>query len=215
MLTKQASLVLYLILELFKTLFMRQKNIAFIKRETIAVIGEGITEREYFKSLKQHEKFPFKFKPEIPKHSDIRSILIKAESLANSFDLVYCIIDLDRILLNSKELEFYNKNKSKIKNIIIIENNPCFEIWFLLHFELSTRAYENCPSLITLLKKHIPDYNKSFNYLYNKDLYWILKPKLEYALKNSVRLGKLNRNCNCDVHKLLLSLMKDSLNSKM
>ena len=88
----------------------RKKNMPIIK-ESIAIIGEGITEREYFKSLKHSKKLPFKFKPDIPKHSDIKSIISKAVSLADSFDFVYCIIDLDRILLNQKELEFYNRNK--------------------------------------------------------------------------------------------------------
>jgi hypothetical protein len=185
---------------------MRPNKITCVRKETIAVIGEGITEREYFKSLKQHEKLDFKFKPDIPKHSDIKSIISKAESLCEIYDLVYCIIDLDRILLNSRELDFYNRNKSKNKNIIFIENNPCFEIWFLLHFELSARAYENCPSLISILKKYIPDYCKSINYLNSRDLYHIFRPKLEYALKNSIRLERLNRNCKCDVHKLILKM---------
>jgi len=185
---------------------MRPTRTVLVKRETIAVIGEGITEREYFKSLKQYEKLNFKFKPDIPKHSDIKSIISKAESLSESYDLVYCIIDLDRILLNSKELDFYNKNKCKNKNIIFIENNPCFEIWLLLHFELSARSYANCSNLISILKKYIPDYNKSFVYFANKEIYKLLKPKLEYALKNSIRLEKLDRQCKCDVHKLLLQL---------
>jgi hypothetical protein len=185
---------------------MRPKKIAPVKSETIAVVGEGITEREYFKSLKQYEKLNFKFKPEIPKHPDIKSIISKAESLSESYDLVYCIIDLDRIFLNSKELAFYNRNKSKNKNIIFIENYPCFEIWLLLHFELSARSYDNCSNLISIVKNYIPDYCKSFSYLTNKDIYRLLKPKLEYALKNSIRLERLNRQCKCDVHKLLLEL---------
>jgi len=185
---------------------MRPKNIAPARGKTIAVIGEGITEREYFKSLKNYEKLSFKFKPDIPKHPDIKSIISKAESLSESFDLVFCIIDLDRLLLNSTELSIYRNYKSKNKGIIFIENNPCFEIWLLLHFELSGREYESCTNLISFLKKYIADYNKSYSYFSGKDIYRLLNPKLEYALKNAVRLEKLNRNCKCDVHKLLLEL---------
>jgi hypothetical protein len=199
-------LVLYLILVLFKLLFMRRKKeIPFI-RKTVAVIGEGITEREYFKSLKHHEKLPFKFIPDIPKHSDIWSILSKAESLAELYDLVYCIVDLDRILLNKKELDFYRKNKNRQKNIIFIENNPCFEIWLLLHFEISTRDYKDCSSLIGVLRKYISDYDKSLNYLERKNLYGMLKPKLEMAIKNSILLEKAIVSSKCDVYKLILEI---------
>ena len=170
----------------------RKKNMPIIK-ESIAIIGEGITEREYFKSLKHSKKLPFKFKPDIPKHSDIKSIISKAVSLADSFDFVYCIIDLDRILLNQKELEFYNRNKLKYQNIIFIESNPCFEIWLLLHFEFSTRTYNDCHSLIGILKKYIPDYEKSFNYLVNKDLYVLLISRIENAIQNSKKLENSDR----------------------
>jgi hypothetical protein len=185
---------------------MRRKKLIPIRRETIAVIGEGITEREYFKSLKNYEKLLFKFKPDIPKHSDIWSIVSKAETLADSYDLVYCILDLDRILLNQKELAFYRKIKNKQKNIIFIENNPCFEIWFLLHYELSGREYDNCSNLIGNLKKYISDYNKSCIYIENKDLYRFLRPKLEVAIKNSITLEKTIGSSKCDIYKLILGM---------
>lgn len=71
-------------------------------RLAIAVLGEGITERAYFKSLKKNKKLSFKFKPEVPKHSDINSIIAKAKDLSTVYDIVFCIIDLDRILSNKK-----------------------------------------------------------------------------------------------------------------
>jgi len=187
---------------------MRKKKNIPVFREAIAVIGEGLSEREYFKSLKQHEKLPFKFKPDIPKHSDIKSIISKAVSLSETFDLVYCIIDLDRIILNPKELDFYNKHKLKYQNILFIESNPCFEIWFLLHFEFSGRNYSDCQSLIGLLRKYISDYSKSFNYLTNKNLYGLLKPRLDSAIKNSIKLEKSDVESKCDIYKLILELNK-------
>jgi hypothetical protein len=185
---------------------MRKKNKLSHIRKTIAVIGEGLTEREYFKSLKHHEKLPFKFKPDIPKHSDIWSIVSKAEELANYFDFVYCIIDLDRILPNKQEYGFYRKIKNRQKNIVFIENNPCFELWILLHFEFSTRDYDNCGSLTAILKKHIPDYVKSFKYLENRDLYGLLSSKLELAIRNALMLEKAIVNSKSDVYKIILEM---------
>jgi hypothetical protein len=182
---------------------MRKKNNLSQVRKAIAVIGEGITEREYFKSLKNHEKLPFKFKPDIPKHSDIWSIASKAEELANSFDCVYCIVDLDRIIVNKQEYGFYRKIKNRQKNIIYIETNPCFELWILLHFEFSTRDYDNCGSLVGILRKYIPDYSKSLKYLECKDLYGFLYSKLDLAIKHSILLEKAIVNSKCDVYKLI------------
>jgi len=187
---------------------MRKQKYMPVIKDSIAIIGEGLTEREYFKSLKHFERLPFKFKPDVPKHSDIKSIISKAISLAESFDFVYCIVDLDRILLNAKELDFYSKNKVKYQNIIFIESNPCFEIWLLLHFEFSTRTYNNCHSLIGFLKKYISDYEKSFNYLSNKDLYLILYSKMENAIQNSKKLDKSNSESKCDIYRLILELNK-------
>lgn len=187
--------------------FMSRRRKKIINsRLTIAVLGEGITEREYFKSLKKHRNLPFKFKPEIPKHSDIQSIIKKAKYLKESFDMVFCIIDLDRILANPKEKQKYYELKSKNKELTFIENNPCFEIWFLLHFEFSTRAYYSCESLIKILKKHMPDYLKSEKYLNKKDMYCFLETKLGKAIENSVKLEKLGLESKCDMYKIIHQL---------
>ena len=185
---------------------MARRKKVINSRLAIAVLGEGITEREYFKSLKKHSRLAFKFKPEIPKHSDIQSIVNKAKFLKNTFDIVYCIIDLDRILVNPKEKQKYYELKSKNKDLYFIENNPCFEIWFLLHFEFSTREYASCENLIKILKKYIPEYHKSENYLAKKDLFFYLENKLDKALENSIHLNKLRMNTKCDMYKVIHKL---------
>ncbi|RLD79307.1 MAG: RloB domain-containing protein [Bacteroidetes bacterium] len=189
----------------------RRRKRLINSRLTIAVLGEGITEREYFKSLKKHSYLPFKFKPEIPKHSDIQSIVNKAKGLKESFDVVFCIIDLDRILANPKEKQRYCELKLKNKGLIFIENNPCFEIWFLLHFEFSTRAYYSCNALIKILKKNIPDYIKSENYLSKKDMFYFLENNLGKAIENSVILKKSKVESKCDMHKVIHQLNKQKI----
>ena len=184
----------------------RKKHIK--SRPAIAVLGEGITEREYFKSLKKHKKLPFKFKPEIPKHSDIRSIVSKANDLSRVFDIVFCIIDLDRIYTNPSEKRLFNELKSKNKHLYFIEHYPCFEIWLLLHYEYSTREYVSCEHLIKFLKRYISDYQKSEHYLNKKDLYQFLYEGFDFAMKNAVRLEKNNLSSKCGMYKVMLQLDK-------
>ncbi len=190
----------------------RRKN-KVESRLAVAVLGEGITEREYFKSLKKHKKLSFKFKPEIPKHSDINNIVNKAKDLSLAYDIVFCIIDLDRILANKKEKNLYYRLKAQNKQIKFIEHNPCFEIWLLLHFEYSSREYLSCNQLINHLKKYISDYQKSENYLEKKDLYFYLQDKLTIAYTHALRLRKESYQSKCDMHKLIEVFKKINKNN--
>ena len=192
---------------------MARKKRHIKSRPAIAVLGEGITEREYFKSLKKYRKLPFKFKPEIPKHSDIQSIVNKANALDEIFDKVFCIIDLDRIYANTKERKLYNELKAKNRNLYFIEHYPCLEIWLLLHYEYSTRAYTSCNHLTKFLKKYINDYQKSENYLSKKDLFLFLKEGLDFAMKNAKQLEKKDIGSKCDMYKVMLQLNKLSQNN--
>ena len=131
-----------------------RKNVS----ETIALIGEGITERTYFRQLIQIERLhSFKIKPDLPQHPDISNYEKKIKNYINKdFDKIYCIIDLDNIYKKQSEKEKYKKIKKAYPNIIFIENNPCFEIWFLLHFNFSTRDYNSdCKEVIKYLKKKL------------------------------------------------------------
>ena len=142
------------------------------KRElkpAIAIVGEGITEQIYFTQLRNHEKIGFTVKPELPKHPDIKSIINKAIELIKykGYDFVFCVFDLDEINRNGAVREQYNelKRNHNGKQIVFIENNPCLEFWFLLHYHQTTREFDNYGQLERLLKIHIPDYEKTQKYL--------------------------------------------------
>lgn len=165
-------------------------------RLSIAVIGEGETEWFYFDHYKKCEKPRFLLKPDKPKHaSDIKSIESKIHSLLDEYyDIIYCIIDLDRVVTNSREEKKYNNLKSKFKSenrVHFIENMPCFEIWFLLHFCYTGRTFYTYRELLPELLKYIPDYEKTKKYYQRKNLYQELLHKLKTAIDNSEQL------CNC------------------
>ena len=148
-------------------------------RKTIAVIGEGITEKYYIESLKGIS--PFVVMP--------RELGIKASSLKSldrnitlcidkGFDEVYCLIDMDRktsgktrdeyLMIKNK---FHNKvftKKSKGINckVYFIETERCTELWFLYYFTkgVVTRKFNNYDELEKELQKYRPNYEKSEKY---------------------------------------------------
>ena len=76
-------------------------------------------------------------------------------------DVAYCIFDTD-----------IDPNKNKVigdaiklaneHNIKIITSTPCFELWFLLHYDYTTASMSN-DEVIKKLKEHYPNYTKSSN----------------------------------------------------
>lgn len=143
----------------------------------VAIVGEGETEWYYFNNMKHVEKFRFEVKPDLPKHSDYMTIINTARRKRDEgYDLVFCVLDMDRIISNSTEYNGYISEKSKTKknkNIEFIETMPCIELWFLLHFiePYSNRIYLNYDQIIPVLKTHFKDYDKTEKFLKGIRLY--------------------------------------------
>jgi len=76
-------------------------------------------------------------------------------------------------------------NKS---NIIACISNPCFEVWFLLHFSYSTRCLNVFEDVKMELLKYMPDYEK------NKDVYHKLQPYQDKAIMNAKKLESHHKN---------------------
>ena len=160
-------------------------------REAIAVVGEGVTEWCYFENLKRKEHLTIHLKPELPSHSGWQAVVSKAKMLlVQEFDKVYCIIDYDTIVAE-RQIGKYEKLKHGCSpKIVFIENNPCFEIWFLLHFRYSSKPYVNCDSVSLDLKRFILEYAKTEQYFIRKEMYSFLLPLLPTALENAKRLSE-------------------------
>ena len=77
------------------------------------------------------------------------------------YDAIYCVIDRD------KHLNFRNAvTKGRTHKLQVIRSVPCFEIWLRLHFDYSSKPYENCDKVIKDLKKNIRSYKKKFGCLF-------------------------------------------------
>jgi hypothetical protein len=152
----------------------------------IAIVGEGITEWYYFINMRHAERFSFKVEPELPNHSDYKSVISTARRKRNEgYDLVFCVLDLDRILANPTEKKGYYSEKAKKKlnaGIEFIETMPCIELWFLLHFlnNYSAKIYLNYEQLSKALKKHIPCYGKTADFFQKNPIYEYLSSKGSY-----------------------------------
>lgn len=161
-----------------------------------------------------------RIKPELPAgQSGFRGTLSRADQLIqDGYDKVYTLIDKDVIINQDKIKEYVNElrdrsNEIKSGKLVLVECNPCFEMWFLLHFNYTTKLYRNCSELQSELKDYISGYSKKRKYLRRSKIYEKLRPKLTTdAVPNSKRLyesqDSLNspRYPNSRVHKIISDL---------
>ena len=72
--------------------------------------------------------------------------------------------------------------------VIVLENNPCFEFWLLLHFRQTGRLFQNCEQVVTELRRYIPNYNKGVRFLEAARLFANLRNNLPQAMANAALL---------------------------
>ena len=188
---------------------------------SILLVVEGTTEKIYFERLKGLERYSsLKIRPELPKHSDLTTLLAyaKKEQKSGVYNYVWLLFDRDILLtqnIQKSTLELINNpEKLKGQGINIADSMPCFEIWFLLHYCLPKQTYQNQDKLIEELCKHIPNYSKNQEWLDKNDIYAMLKEKVDTALENSETLRARNKDSDssdysmCNVDLLIREIQK-------
>lgn len=169
-------------------------------QQTALVLGEGITEFFYFKSLcdkfKRHS-----FKPDTPKNTSMKELDLKIEDgIKMGYNHIFCVIDMDN---KDKEPERsqYQKLKAKYAKPIIkpkkgincvvefFETHLCTELFFLYYFDYTSRPYDKQDFLIEDLRKCVAGYQKSMDFFKKaKGLHSYLERKggsLETAIANA------------------------------
>lgn len=149
------------------------------------------TEYNYFNNFKSNNN-DFIIKEFSSGFTDIKNMIRhsvrKAKNLYDftkrDFLIIFKDVDCDENVLK----EF--RNIKIDKNIIVIFSNPSFEVWFLNHFILTTKKFENQYKLIEELKKYITNYKKE------KDYFSYLKTKTNTAITNSKKQLKEVKNDN-------------------
>lgn len=112
-------------------------------------------------------------------------------------DRVWCIVDTDVNYKNpngqhSKIAEFQKAQTIASRNKIRLGiSNPCFELWYFLHFKYTTAYLRDYEAVRRKLKRETPivDYEKS------QDICELLKDNIKKAIDNGRRLEKFhNKN---------------------
>lgn len=189
-------------------------------KPSFVFLVDGQTESWYLQKIKRNEKnLNINIKPELPQNKKLKDQFEQIKELARDYDEVFWIVDLDTILKETnetknaktkpiEEFKSYIKKIKEFSNIEIIINNPCLEIWFVLHYEQTSKSYNNCSKVIKIIKKYLPDYEKTQVYFtkQNDDIYSRLKSKLKTAIKNAKQLGEFDKkNPNksiCEMYKI-------------
>ena len=178
----------------------------------ITAEGKNETEARYFNNFKTadcpyiikfhksgHLTDPTKLAESIRKRWDAE------EADVRTGDMAFVVVDLDNKESKAKEIQQLEA-KNRVEKFIV--SNPSFEVWYLLHYEYSTRSYMNADAVIRELKKHYPGYEKT------SDMHPLLKDKMDEAIVRAERLENYHSagehqhpdvNCNpyTDVHKLV------------
>lgn len=153
----------------------------------IGAEGKNQTERKYFKAFNQVQS-EYKIMAGKGNNTDpvgvVEDLLksAKQEELdLKDGDILACFIDVD--FKNGRDQELRAAMKlARQNNISVLLSNPCFEIWYLLHFRYSTKLYGSNEEVIKELGSYISDYSKS------KDVYDLIENKIDQALLNTKRL---------------------------
>ena len=109
----------------------------------------------------------------------------------------WCVIDADvdyntpgHNIAKNNQIKAAHKEAGNIIKMAL--SNPCFELWFLLHFVCTTSQMRNYADVMKELsrKKGFEDYKKT------KDVFDILEDKLDTAKENAEKLRQHHINQN-------------------
>ena len=153
------------------------------KRYLVAIVGDGQTERIYFADVRDTDRPDnLTILPDQPKRiGNFQGVLDRAISLTDTYDEVYALIDMDKVLQDKQQKAYAQAKAAASKaGVKVLENNPCFEIWILLHFEKTGRFFKDCESVTQRIRsRYINDYDKSQRYLVAARLYQTHKAKIQ------------------------------------
>lgn len=183
----------------------------------IAAEGKNKTEKTYFSNFEDGKKSynityargnntdPLKLVKMLIKEIDELKLDLQDD------DVAYCIFDTDvdpnKNKIIDEAIQLARKN-----NIKIITSSPCFELWFLLHYDYTT-ANMDSEEVIKRLKEYYPKYEKNINIypdiIKEIDLAINRTKKIEkYQIDNNRRIGTVEANPNTEVYKIVEYLMK-------
>ncbi|HUT27509.1 MAG TPA: RloB family protein [Methanomassiliicoccales archaeon] len=95
-------------------------------------------------------------------------------------DAAWCVFDVD----DCTDDELHKAVELAGSKMFLAVSNPCFELWFLLHYTFTENWMDSCSDVVSELRRYIPRYEKSM------DLFERLQPALPMAVSNADRLER-------------------------
>lgn len=183
------------------------KGVKPFKRILIVCEGEK-TEPNYFKNLcSAFDLKPLLVQIEIDGEcgSSPQSVVGYAKEkakkeMSNPYDKVYCVFDRDKHPCFNGAIKQIKDNEEKLKMEAIV-SYPCFEYWYLLHFEYTTPEFgmsggSPCDDVVSSLKRYIESYSKGDF----KDFDTLFK-KIECAKQNAKKANQDAENADRECSK--------------
>ena len=171
----------------------KRKKVIFIATE-----GKNKTERLYFKKFNS-DKVQMRF----AKGGSTDPVNMVSELLSEckdmgfdpeAGDMAYCVLDSDFSINKNNQMALADK-KAKKNDLSLIVSSPCFEIWYLCHYEYSTKVFGSNEEVIDELKKRMPQYDKN-----KEDMYEILLQMKDNAVENAKKLEKYHLQSGKKLH---------------
>lgn len=152
----------------------------FGRQNKVVLIITEKTEKIYFENFKKLKRG---INVEIRKDtgSDPITLVKFSNKIKNDYDVdrIYCVYDVNSTdedsLIEAQRLA----SNSGINSCV---SNPCFEIWFLLHFDYSTTTLSSYSDVKRELSRYLSDYEK------NKNVYGRLQSLQAKAISHAKQL---------------------------
>ena len=182
-------------------------------RKRFLIVCEGeVTEPDYFNDIRRTERgiIELEIVPGgVPKSVVERAVEMKKESERDAkrrkdenlrYDSVWCVFDVDEHPFVPEA-----KQQAHANAINLAVSNPCFELWFLLHFQDQTAHIER-QKVQHLCREHMPGYQKS-------PLCDLMRPHQSEATQRAIRLegwqesrDNAGGNPSTSVYRLILQI---------
>lgn len=130
----------------------------------------------------------------------------QTSTIRDDYDEIFCVIDVDDRATLADVIQ-----KARDNDLELIISNPCFEYWYILHFERIGSAYTRRPQLFHDLSQHLGQrYEKS-----GCDFFDTIYPLTDTAIRHSNEILSSQWQhkqdpCNCNpsthVHRVIESI---------
>lgn len=157
-----------------------------LKHSRITVIGEGITERWYFDHLRTLKGYHYDCKPRFFAHQSFEEMSKLIDWVRQNGGIAVCVCDADITRTNeerNRKLQEMKVRYAKDDHVFICDSMPSIEFWFLVHYVNTRKYFKNSESVIKVLKKFIPGYEKTAAFL--EKLNWVDSMSSYEHLKNA------------------------------